>query len=319
MPSRPKRTLKSDQLADPVSEEFRCSVTDAFRTFTDSRNDLKDTPLPQKVNLFSTALSRIRSDLQSSLRESCDSYFAIASANSDELGVNPLGWVSVRITADLDFARDEQRICTALIAACDENEVSADVARGEWRAPIWLVRFASRPEMNVLGLDETELLQTADLAVTERSLKMLQLRLWTALSRSVHHSLLRAAQRIDLARKLKKDCRSRGIAPGQPASVQRARFVGNVLNELNALRIEMQVPEDDYNKFRSQNKRAQIIRLADKHPAFKEKLMAIQEHRQLIRLAQEAATLKFQRTLSTIQTDWKRNKPHKYRRPRSLG
>jgi hypothetical protein len=94
---------------------------------------------------------------------------------------------------------------------------------------------------------------------------------------------------------------------------RRAATVGEIIEELNQLRPGMTGTESDYDKLRSQHPRFVTFKVARKYPDLKEKVLNLQSHRRHIRLAQELAAAFHERNLSTVQTDWKRHKPDKYR------
>lgn len=96
-------------------------------------------------------------------------------------------------------------------------------------------------------------------------------------------------------------------------AVRRARTVGKLLGELDALKPEMYT-EQDYGRLAQTNKKFLCFRIARKHPGLRLKLENLQAHRQRVRLAQELAAAYHGVTLSTAQTDWKRHKPSSFRK-----
>jgi hypothetical protein len=302
-----------DQLAITQSETFREGVEDAFRVCLDAKVELQQATPSRRANVLGRHMNGLSKELHALLRESCEVYSAIALACSGEMGSNLLAWVKERIEADFALACDEQRIYGCVIAACDGSGSTRYVNATEWLGPAWLGFAWFNPRRTLRG-DEVK--GQMDVRRTQSTLKRIHLRLWTRLSRAVYQALFKANQRIEFERKHDATHIPEKRTRTGSDSVRRAQWVATIFGELNAFRAEMQIPQD-YEDYRSKHPKFKIFKLAAKHSSFKGKLIAIREHRQLTRLAQDAAALNFKRKLSTIQTDWKRSKPISFRRPLS--
>ncbi len=95
-------------------------------------------------------------------------------------------------------------------------------------------------------------------------------------------------------------------------SQTRARTVAKVIDELDFLRPQV-FSESDLERLAKKNPRFLAFRVANKRDDLREKMVNIQAHRRHIRLAQELTAGYYGKRLSTIQTDWKKNKPKQYR------
>jgi hypothetical protein len=73
------------------------------------------------------------------------------------------------------------------------------------------------------------------------------------------------------------------------------------------------VSSEYYKTLAKKYARFQTFRVARLHSEIEEKVINLEEHRRYIRLAQEIVAAKFDRKLSTVQTDWKNYKAKKYR------
>ena len=97
------------------------------------------------------------------------------------------------------------------------------------------------------------------------------------------------------------------------ASQRRAETVAKIIEELNVLKPQM-YGKSDYGVLKGKHPEFLTFQIVEKHSDLELKLVNIQDHRRHIRLAQELAAAHHGRALSTIQTDWKKRKPRKYRR-----
>ncbi len=95
-------------------------------------------------------------------------------------------------------------------------------------------------------------------------------------------------------------------------SEARARTVAKIIEELNILKPEM-YGESDYSRLEELYSDFLSFKLAKRQPDLRTKLVYLQSHREHIRLAQELAAAHHGKQWATIQTDWKKNKPNKFR------
>jgi hypothetical protein len=98
------------------------------------------------------------------------------------------------------------------------------------------------------------------------------------------------------------------------AKEARAKTVGLIVKELNALKPRMFEDESEYAKLRSENPNSLTFRIAADRPDLRKKVLAIQASTRHVRLAQELAAAHHGRSFSTIQDDWKHHKPNDFRR-----
>jgi len=96
-------------------------------------------------------------------------------------------------------------------------------------------------------------------------------------------------------------------------SERRAATVAKVIEELDILKPHMTGSDSDYDQLARKNNRSITFRVARQHEDLKLKVQNLQDHRRHIRLAQELVARKTGRELGTIQMDWKKHKPVKYR------
>jgi hypothetical protein len=94
----------------------------------------------------------------------------------------------------------------------------------------------------------------------------------------------------------------------ESVGLERAKIVDRLLKELNALRPQMQVPEDDFPKLRRENPSYLVFKICEKHPSAARWVKLLPERRTIHRLAFELAGAKCGLTAATIQTAWKRFK-----------
>jgi hypothetical protein len=106
--------------------------------------------------------------------------------------------------------------------------------------------------------------------------------------------------------------KSRSILP----SKKRARTVARIIDELNILKPSMYY-ESDYDELKRKYSKFITFKMAAIRGDLKEKVLNLQDHRRHYRLAQELAAAYHGRAPSTLQTDWKKHKPKKFRRTSS--
>jgi hypothetical protein len=113
------------------------------------------------------------------------------------------------------------------------------------------------------------------------------------------------------ARGMSRDHRLRAVSRW----VQRARTVAKLIEELICLHSRMTPSQSDYEALRKEHPNFLTFKICDRHPELKEKVLYLEpQPRGPRRLAQELAAAHYGRKLSTIQADWKKHKPAKYRR-----
>lgn len=100
--------------------------------------------------------------------------------------------------------------------------------------------------------------------------------------------------------------------PAPTPSEARARTVATIIGELDILKPQM-YGADDYERLEKENPDFLTFEVAKKRRDLKLKVLNVQGHRRHFRLAQELAAAYHGRQLSTIQTDWKRHKPQRFR------
>ena len=103
-------------------------------------------------------------------------------------------------------------------------------------------------------------------------------------------------------------------ADAAAAKEARAKTVGQIVKELNALKPQMFEDESEYDGLRTQNSNFLTFKIAAERPDLKLKVLAISGSTRHIRLAQELAAAHYGRALSTIQDDWKHHKPADFKR-----
>jgi hypothetical protein len=75
--------------------------------------------------------------------------------------------------------------------------------------------------------------------------------------------------------------------------------------------------ESDYDELKRKYSKFITFKMAAIRGDLKEKVLNLQDHRRHYRLAQELAAAYHGRAPSTLQTDWKKHKPKKFRRTSS--
>jgi hypothetical protein len=96
---------------------------------------------------------------------------------------------------------------------------------------------------------------------------------------------------------------------------RRAKLVGRLIEELNALRPLMQIPEEDYPKLRAKNPKYRVFKICEKNPGASEHVKRVCDRPSINRLAYELAAVDCGVSASTIETAWKRYKPKGSRLP----
>lgn len=109
----------------------------------------------------------------------------------------------------------------------------------------------------------------------------------------------------------------RGIKKNLTVSERRAHTVAGLIEELDRLRPRMTGQESDYAALKKEFTHFKTFAIANRHPELRERVLNLQDHRRHYRLAQQLAAAHHGCSLATVQTDWKREKPDKYRRPKS--
>jgi hypothetical protein len=104
------------------------------------------------------------------------------------------------------------------------------------------------------------------------------------------------------------------ITPSASKGRERAMVVAKLIKELNALRPQMQVPEDDYSELSRQNARYLVFKICKEHSAAAHWVKLLLERRSVNSIAYELAAVHFGVRAATIQTAWKRYKPNKLKR-----
>jgi hypothetical protein len=99
-------------------------------------------------------------------------------------------------------------------------------------------------------------------------------------------------------------------------SEKRAQTVAEIIEELNVLKPRM-YGQSDYEQLQGEYSGFLTFKVAEQRKDLQLKVLNVQEHSRHYRLAQELAAAYHERELSTVQTDWKKHKPKRYRRPAS--
>lgn len=104
---------------------------------------------------------------------------------------------------------------------------------------------------------------------------------------------------------------ARQTQPPTP-SERRAKTVARIIKELNTLKPQM-YSEADYRTLQQGHPGFLAFKIAAQRPDLRVKLVNIQDHQRHIRLAQELTAHYHGVEWSTMQTDWKKNKPKAFR------
>jgi hypothetical protein len=104
------------------------------------------------------------------------------------------------------------------------------------------------------------------------------------------------------------------ITPSAITGHGRATVVAELIKELNALRPQMQLPEDDYENLSRQNARYLTFKICKQYPSAVNWVKMLPERRSVNTIAYELAGVHFSVRAPTIETAWKRYKPNKRKR-----
>jgi hypothetical protein len=121
-----------------------------------------------------------------------------------------------------------------------------------------------------------------------------------------------ARAKIPRRKPISKNGKKRRILPAE----KRARTVAKIIEELNVLKPSMRY-DSDYEELKGKYPNFVTFKIAAKQGELREKVVNLQDQRRHYRLAQELAAAYHGRELSTLQTDWKKYKPKKFRRTSS--
>lgn len=101
------------------------------------------------------------------------------------------------------------------------------------------------------------------------------------------------------------------------ASQERAEKVAKVWRELRILRPQVHGQQSEYDRLRKENPHFLTFKVAARNESLREAVLNLGYYEtRFMRLAQEIIVADSGRTLSTIQTDWKKHKPREFRRRR---
>lgn len=108
---------------------------------------------------------------------------------------------------------------------------------------------------------------------------------------------------------------SEGLAKTKPISTseKRAQTIAKIIEELDILKPRI-YGQSDYDQLEREYPDFLSFKVAALRKNLQLKLLHIQDHRRHYRLAQELAAAHHGLELSTLQTDWKKHKPKKFRR-----
>jgi hypothetical protein len=87
---------------------------------------------------------------------------------------------------------------------------------------------------------------------------------------------------------------------------RRAALVATLINELNALRSLMQVPDDDFQRLRDQHPKYEAFKICAEHQGAARFVKLVNERRRVNTLAFELAAIKCNVRPATIATAWKK-------------
>jgi len=116
-------------------------------------------------------------------------------------------------------------------------------------------------------------------------------------------------KRLASAPRARKPKRTRNVSGSQ----RRAESVAKFIRKLTILRPQLHGDQSDYERLRRENSHFLTFKVARRNEELREKVLNVGYHTKFIRLAQEIVAADAGRTPSTIQTDWKRHKPAKFR------
>jgi len=100
-----------------------------------------------------------------------------------------------------------------------------------------------------------------------------------------------------------------GLSKAEMRGRRRAKVVASLIKELNALRPQMQVPEEDFPELLKQNPEYQVFKICKKHPSAATWVKRLPDRRSTNSLAYEIAAIECGVSAATIETAWKDYKP----------
>jgi hypothetical protein len=90
---------------------------------------------------------------------------------------------------------------------------------------------------------------------------------------------------------------------------RRAELVGQLIKELNALRPQLQVPDEDYPKLVAENPGYEAFKIAKNHPAAAKYIKQTPDRPRVNTLAYKIAAIHFSVSSETIKNAWRKYKP----------
>jgi hypothetical protein len=90
---------------------------------------------------------------------------------------------------------------------------------------------------------------------------------------------------------------------------RRAKLTGRLITELNALRLLIQVPDDDFPRLSNENPNYETFKICKKHPSASQYVKFLPDRKSVHSLAYQIAAIECHCSAATIQTAWKRFKP----------
>jgi hypothetical protein len=287
---RPDTVIGTTHDVSALSESFKDAVKLADRQYAGELLDaemfssgeamgrVRQVPACERATVIQQELDRWRDRSVEAIRGWAPKYFTIARSFPQQISQVPSQWTKAKLLEGVTrrLKPDQLRAVTFwLKAACGERDIEPVESPTPWRMPAWGV--TQQPALAEVIKAATETVQLPG----------------------------SGASHLTMA-----ECPESEISAD--SSVNRARVVGRVINELLQIRPQMK-SDSDYEKIEATFPEFVAFKVCNTNPELKMKLENIQGHQQFVRFAIEIVAAKYGRKYNTVEKDWR---THKRKRPK---
>jgi hypothetical protein len=287
---RPDTVFGTTHDVSALSESFKDAVKLADRQYAGELLDaemsssgeamgrVRQVPACERAAVIQEELNRWRDRSVQAIREWAPKYFTIARSFPQQISRVPSQWTKAKLLEGVTrrLKPDQLRAVTFwLRAACGERDIEPVESPTPWRMPAW-------------GVTQQPALAEVIKAATSQPTVQLP-------GSGASHPTIAERPESEIS---------------ADSSVNRARVVGRVIDELIQIRPQMK-SDSDYEKIEAAFPKFVAFKVCNTNPELKMKLENIQGHQQFVRFAIEIVAAKYGRKYNTVEKDWRTHKPRK--------